>query len=636
VIFDAAIWLRLRWLWVTLVLVGVGAGAVAGISHFRSSADDARRAEFALRDAHTDLYAASAAAWRAVARNEHHRRPFAAPLTEATDDLRPLAQGAGPSARDAGTLLRDIDRYRTAVSAANPDEQVVDALFARADAVLSRAIVASEAQRAAAEHRAVSAARLIVVSAAVVMLLTLGLYARARRSTLRAQLEQESLKGQVVARGFEADHDELTNLLNRRGFFARLRARIGDGDALPFAVLVLDLDGFKEINDTLGHGAGDALLAQIGPRLRSALRETDTLARLGGDEFAILTDGACTVQGSAELGRRIRASLVAPIEVAGLALQVRASIGVAHFPEHGPSAEELVRRADIAMYQAKHSKSGVAVYAAADDPRTRHGLQLASDLERGIRAGQLVVHYQPKADLSSGSVTGVEALVRWQHPDRGLLAPDTFVPIAERNGLIRELTLEVVRIALAQQARWRGEGIDLSLAVNLSIANLLDTDLPFEIAELLARQRGRAEGLRFEITESYLVTDPTLIHSNLQRLCDQGIRLALDDFGTGYSSFTHLRRLPIDELKIDRSFIEDLDREPDDAVIVRSTIDLAHSLSLSVVAEGVETEAVWNQLRELGCDQAQGYYLSAPLPAHSLTGWLLRRPADTPYPTRRA
>jgi diguanylate cyclase len=201
-----------------------------------------------------------------------------------------------------------------------------------------------------------------------------------------------------------------------------------------------------------------------------------------------------------------------------------------------------------------------------------------------------------------------------------------FVPIAERNGLIRELTLEVVRIALAQQTSWRAEGIDLALAVNLSIANLLDIDLPAEIAELLARERSRPERLRFEVTESYLVTDPTLIHSNLQQLCDQGIKLALDDFGTGYSSFTHLRRLPIDELKIDRSFIADLDQERDDAVIVRSTIDLAHSLNLSVVAEGVETEAVWNQLRELGCDQAQGYYLAAPLPAHSLTGWLLRGP----------
>jgi EAL domain-containing protein (putative c-di-GMP-specific phosphodiesterase class I) len=304
---------------------------------------------------------------------------------------------------------------------------------------------------------------------------------------------------------------------------------------------------------------------------------------------------------------------------------VRASVGVALYPEHGATAEELLRQADIAMYQAKQNRTGFAVYASSADPRGGQTLQLSSELERALGAGELVVHYQPKADVETGAVTGVEALVRWQHPERGLLPPDAFVPIAERNGLIRRLTLQVVRIGLAQQARWLAEGIDVPLAVNLSIANLLDADLPRDIATLLDDLRARPRKLKLEITESYLVTDPTLIHSNIQELCDHGVGLALDDFGTGYSSLTHLRRLPIDEIKIDRSFIKDLETDSDDAAIVQSTIDLAHSLNLVVVAEGVETELAWNKLRDFGCDQAQGFYLARPMPAQALTGWLLSR-----------
>jgi diguanylate cyclase (GGDEF)-like protein len=430
----------------------------------------------------------------------------------------------------------------------------------------------------------------------------------------------------VDERGFEADHDELTGLLNRRGFFASLRETIATPD-IRVAVLLLDLDGFKEVNDTLGHAAGDALLRQIGPRLRAALRDTDEIARLGGDEFAVLVDAAgATAREAGEIGRRVRATLTAPFEIAGLSLQVRASVGVALFPEHGTTADELLRQADIAMYQAKQNRTGFALYASSADPRGGQTLQLSSELDHALGAGELVVHYQPKVDVHTAAITGVEALVRWQHPERGLLAPDAFVPIAERNGLIRRLTMHVVHVGLAQQARWLAEGIDVPLAVNLSIANLLDADLPRDIATLLGDMRVRPGRLKLEITESYLVTDPTLIHSNIQELCDHGVGLALDDFGTGYSSLTHLRRLPIDEIKIDRSFIKDLETDTDDALIVQSTIDLAHSLNLTVVAEGVETELVWNKLREFGCDQGQGYYLARPMPAQTLTGWLLSRP----------
>jgi diguanylate cyclase (GGDEF)-like protein len=510
-------------------------------------------------------------------------------------------------------LLLQRDEAEAAVAL---DNGSVGPNFIKLDRSLSSAVAESEENRAVAEDRAVFAARMIVLTVALLTLIAIALYARSRR-------------GEAV-RGFEADHDELTGLLNRRGFFARLREHVDGDDGSAVAVVLLDLDGFKEINDTLGHGAGDMLLAEIGSRLVDALRENDALARLGGDEFAVLIADAKAAGRTTEIGQRIRSAMSAPFEVVGLALHVRASVGVAIFPEHGRSAEELLRRADIAMYQAKRRGTGVAVYAAGDDPLTRHGLELASDLADALDRGELVVYYQPKAELSTGVVTGVEALVRWQHPRRGLLAPDVFVPIAERSGLIRRLTLEVARGALAQQAQWRAEGIDLVVAINLSIANLLDGDLPAEMAAMLARHKSRPERLSLEITESYLVTDPTLIHSNLDDLCKQGIRLSLDDFGTGYSSLTHLRRLPINEVKIDRSFITDIEREDDAAAIVRATIDLAHSLNLSVVAEGVESESVWNQLLRLGCDEAQGFYLSRPIPAHRLTGWLLSRPVQEP------
>jgi diguanylate cyclase (GGDEF)-like protein len=638
VISTSSVWFRLRFLWLSLLLVLVGVVVVAGISHYRWTADRARSAEFALQDAQMHFHAARAVEWRSVARGRPETDAFNTEVDAGRTDLRGLSTGDRQLMSLARTVLEEVAVYRAAASdefallshrdvkgAMALNDERVDPQFDRLDRSLSSAVAESETYRAAAEHHAVFAARLIVLSAGLLMLLALGLYANSRRRALLSEIQRESLKEQVAVRGFEADHDELTGLLNRRGFFARVRDRITGGDESTLAVVLLDLDGFKEINDTLGHSAGDMLLGQIGSRLAESLRESDTLARLGGDEFAVLIADAQSA-GTVHIGERIRRAMSAPFDVAGLSLHVRASVGVAIFPEHGDSAEELLRRADIAMYQAKRRGTGVAVYAAGDDPLTRHGLELASELEEGLGGGDLVVYYQPKAVLSTGAVTGVEALVRWQHPRRGLLGPDEFVPVAERSGLIRQLTLEVTRRALAQQAQWRAEGIDLVLAINLSIANLLDGDLPSEIAEMLATHRSRPEQLSLEITESYLVTDPTLIHSNLDGLRKQGIRLSLDDFGTGYSSFTHLRRLPISEVKIDRSFIEDIERDGDAAAIVRSTIELAHNLNLSVVAEGVETQSVWDRLEELQCDEAQGYFLARPMPAPELTGWLLNRP----------
>jgi diguanylate cyclase (GGDEF)-like protein len=620
------------------VLAVIGGAATLGIGHFRHATDRARKSEFRLTDVQAVAYAANAAEWRMIARRRTDAvdsGTFARSVAAIRTTLEQIAAADAATTsvqRRMSALLQRYDRevaFELAAlrngdvaTATTVDARRVDPTFGQINSVLSRAIATTEARRADAERHAILAARVIVISAAIGMLIAIGMFARARR--------------RVDERGFEADHDELTGLLNRRGFFACLGDTIAGRDA-RVAVLLLDLDGFKEINDTLGHASGDALLRQIGSRLRGALRERDEIARLGGDEFAVLVDAPRTKTGDVgEIGRRVRDTLTAPFEVAGLSLQVRASAGVAVFPEHGTTADELLRLADIAMYQAKHNRTGLAVYHSSVDPRGGRALQLSSELERALGADELVVHYQPKADVHTGAITGVEALVRWQHPERGLLSPDAFVPIAERNGLIRRLTLQVIRTALSQQASWFAEGIDVPLAVNLSIANLLDTDLPRDIATVLDELQVRPGKLKLEITESYLVTDPTVIHSNIDELCSHGVRLALDDFGTGYSSLTHLRRLPIDEIKIDRSFIQDLDTDSDDAAIVQSTIDLAHSLNLTVVAEGVESEVTWSRLREFGCDQAQGYYLARPMPAQRLTDWLIRRatPVGTASRTR--
>jgi diguanylate cyclase (GGDEF)-like protein len=616
-----------------IVLAVIGGAATLGIGHFRYGTDRARATEFRLADAQSAAYAANIADWRMIA----HRRGDAADVAAITRAVATIHSklaattveddAAIPLTRRISALLANYERAVVpevsalrrgdTKTATRIDDGDVDPILDQINSSLSSAIATTEVRRARAEQHAILAARVIVISAAIGMLIAIALFARARR--------------RVHERGFEADHDELTGLLNRRGFFAALGETIAGRDA-RIAVLLLDLDGFKEINDTLGHASGDALLRQIGARLRGALRDRDEIARLGGDEFAVLVDVPRTKTGEVgEIGRRIRDTLTTPFEVAGLSLQVRASVGVAVFPEHGTTADELLRLADIAMYQAKQNRTGLSVYHSSVDPRGGQALQLSSELEHALAAGELVVHYQPKADVESGVVTGVEALVRWQHPERGLLAPDAFVPIAERNGLIRGLTLHVIRTALSQQASWLAEGIDVPLAVNLSIANLLDAELPRDIAMLLDDLHVRPGKLKLEITESYLVTDPTLMHNNIEELCSHGVGLALDDFGTGYSSLTHLRRLPIDEIKIDRSFIQDLDIDSDDAAIVQSTIDLAHSLNLIVVAEGVETEVTWNRLRDFGCDQAQGYYLARPMPGPLLTGWLLSR-ADVTAP----
>jgi predicted signal transduction protein with EAL and GGDEF domain len=369
------------------------------------------------------------------------------------------------------------------------------------------------------------------------------------------------------------------------------------------------------VNDTLGHHNGDLLLQEIGARLRTGLRASDSVARLGGDEFGLLLPHVADGGEALVLGERVRTILRRPFTLEGVTLDLEACVGVALYPEHGDDVDTLLQRADVAMYLAKEDRSGCELYAADRDEYSPHRLALAAELRRALDERELVLHYQPKADLSDGRIVAVEALVRWQHPEHGLLSPDQFVPLAEATGLIRELTLRVLDEALRQQRAWRDDGIDIRVAVNLSARDLYDLTLPATTARLLATYDVPPTALELEITESVIVADPMRARAILSRLSEMGIVLAIDDYGTGYSSLGYLKRLPIDEMKIDRSFVMQMADDRNDAAIVRSTVELGRNLGLRVVAEGVETATAWSHLKALGCDFAQGYYLSKPLPA---------------------
>jgi predicted signal transduction protein with EAL and GGDEF domain len=367
------------------------------------------------------------------------------------------------------------------------------------------------------------------------------------------------------------------------------------------------------------------MLKELATRLTGLTRSGDTVARLGGDEFALLIPDVPNPEVVTSLAERITRSLQEPVLVDGLPLEVEASVGIAFYPDHGDDVETLLQRADVAMYVAKETKAHYAVYDAHTDHYRPERLVLVGELRRAIEEGELVIHYQPKATMADGEIRGVEALVRWQHPERGLVPPDVFIPVAEQTGLMRPLTLFVVEEALRQCRAWRDEGLELTVAVNVAMRNILDERFPDELAELLALHDLTASVLERELTETSVLADPPRAKAILQRLRETGVKLAVDDFGTGYASLAYLSELPVDELKIDRSFVMAMDRDVQHARIVRSTIDLGRNLALSVVAEGVETGAVWSQLAELGCHSAQGYFLAKPLPPDELTPWLRER-----------
>ena len=451
-----------------------------------------------------------------------------------------------------------------------------------------------------------------------------------------------------------AYRDTLTGLPNRALFSDRLQqalrmaARLGPTGlpdprgtsrelavaAAPVSVLLMDVDHFKYVNDTLGHQIGDLLLREVAERLTGVVRrESDTVARLGGDEFVVLlpSDNA---DGARRVARNIQGALEAPMTLDGHVVDCRVSIGIATFPEHGDSATTLLRRADVAMYTAKRLGNGLAVYDDRDDEDSCARLSLMGELRRAVEREELILHYQPKVHLADPRELYVEALVRWQHPGRGLVPPSEFIPFAEQTGFIRAITQWVLARAVRQCAQWRREGLRMNVSINISARDLLTPDLCERFAALLAEHACQAGWISLEITESAILDDPGQALRNLERLHVLGCRISIDDYGTGYSSLAYLKRLPVNELKIDRSFVMGMVSDTSDAVIVRSTIDLAHNMGLSVVAEGVEDEATLRRLRELGCDMVQGYHLSRPLPADDVGKWLreraLTRPTEAP------
>jgi diguanylate cyclase (GGDEF)-like protein len=384
----------------------------------------------------------------------------------------------------------------------------------------------------------------------------------------------------------------------------------------------MDLDRFKDVNDTLGHHTGDELLQQVGARVRGALRASDTVARMGGDEFAVVLPTAGDAGRATRVARSIVQSLEQPFTVDGHQVSVGASVGIVLHPEHGSDAKALLRRADVAMYAAKRAGGGHAVYSCELDANDPDRLTMMAELRDAIEHEQLLLHYQPKLSMHTGQCVHVEALVRWQHPRRGLIPPDQFIPLAEQTGLIRNLTRWVLASAVRQCRAWRDEGLEIAIAVNLSMRNLHDHDLVEHVAGLLRTSNVPASSLLVEVTESAIMTDPRRALETLAQLRDLGVEVAIDDFGTGHSSLSYLKHLPVAEVKLDRSFVRDMQLNENDFAIVRSTVELAHQLGLRVVAEGVEDRATWDSLVALRCDTAQGYFMSRPLTADDFTRWL--------------
>ena len=469
-------------------------------------------------------------------------------------------------------------------------------------------------------HERVNTAALYIAAGAVVA------------AALRTALSFRELRSLSSSRR-QALTDDLTGLPNRRALYAGLEAALrGDvprrrredppaPSPSGTALLVVDLDRFKELNDTLGHAAGDILLRQVGGRLRPVLGPDCLLARLGGDEFAIMLGHVRTAEEALQAGRRVRTALVDPFPVGDLRVHVDASIGAALAPPGG-DADALMRRADVAMYRAKSERTGLELYAQQLDRNTPGRLRLGGELREAVGTDQIVLHFQPQADPRTGRVGTVEALVRWAHPQRGLLPPGAFLPLAVHGGIIGPLTEQVLELALREVAVWRAHGHLNSVAVNLAAPNVVDAAFPDKLDGLLAGLSVPADALTLEVTEDIVMADPPRAIAVLERLRDRGIRLSLDDFGTGHSSLTKLKRLPVAELKIDRSFVMSLPGDRADEAIVRSTISMAHDLGISVVAEGVENGGAWEMLARFGAGAIQGFYLARPMPADALGRWL--------------
>jgi diguanylate cyclase (GGDEF)-like protein len=503
------------------------------------------------------------------------------------------------------------------------DEREADPAFQNLIAALEEADRHYELLANRADDRARLGTLLILTVAALTIVLLVWQSHRVRSRAFRRA-------------SYQASHDALTGLPNRVQLHQCIAAATDPAHgSAGAALLLIDLDRFKEVNDTLGHHYGDQLLVQVSERLRGALRRSETVARLGGDEFAVLLPGVTDEQDVAAVAARLRDAMDTPFVLDGLSLSAGGSIGAALSPAHGSTAEELLQRADIAMYTAKAKRIGYTMFdssQASTDPRK---LTLAGDLRRGIEQDQLLLHYQPKVDAQTGAVLGAEALVRWQHPEHGLIPPDEFIPLAEHTGLITPLTRFVLDAALRQCRAWLAAGHELTVAVNVSTHRLLDLSFPDEVAGLLARWEVPARLLTVEITESAIMADPDRAMLVVERLHALGVHLSIDDFGTGYSSMAYLKTLPVQELKIDRSFVSSMTTSERDAVIVRSTVELGRNLGLRVIAEGVEDLSTWHELDAVGCDALQGYYISRPVPSDRFDEWLGSRPVVAPAGTHR-
>ena len=444
-----------------------------------------------------------------------------------------------------------------------------------------------------------------------------------------AKDQQNTLKRQAL-------HDSLTDLPNRTLFIDRLEQAMlaAEREEKLLTVLLMDLDHFKEINDTLGHHIGDLLLKKVGPKIHQNLRSIDTVARMGGDEFLILLPGS-NEEHSMEVARKILVSITEPFLVDGHTLEVGASIGIAVYPTHADDANSLIRRADVAMYDAKHKKSGCNLYNPKDDQHNPGRLTMMTELRQAIEQNQLCLYYQPKINLKENKCVGVEALVRWNHPEKGQILPDAFIVDAEKSNTIKSLTQWVLTTAIEQSAQWNKEGFCIDLSVNISARDFQDPALLKLIEDKISNSSIEPACLTLELTESAVMTDTKKAFDSLSKLDKMGVKLAIDDFGTGYSSLDYLKRLPVDELKIDRSFVIDMATSKNDEAIVRSTIDLAHNLGLSVVAEGVEDQNSLDLLEKMGCDTMQGYFTCRPLPADEISEYLSKFPIKSCQAARK-
>jgi diguanylate cyclase (GGDEF)-like protein len=566
-------------------------------------------------------------------------------LSAALAEVR--ARGGAEDDALVGLVLREHSVYRTSIAhmfaAVDRGDTAESLRIDGAEVDPSFDLISGQVGAAAADHAGAAAAALVqlrrteslvyamTVAGFAAGLAMVGMFGMVVLSYQRDLLRQSALNRH------QATHDALTGLPNRALFADRVEQalRTANRTGRPLSVMLVDLDRFKEVNDTLGHHFGDMLLRQVGPRVQSALRESDTLARLAGDEFAVLLPDSDEAAASV-VAARVLAALHTSFTLDELTIDLEASIGVALAPAHGPDAAALLRHADIAMYGAKEIRGGIAVYDPDTPVHTPGRLLLLGDLRRALsRRDELLLYYQPKIELVDQTLCGVEALLRWQHPARGLVQPVEFIPAAENTGLINRLTLHVLTLAVAQLRTWLDAGHALPVAVNLSARCLHDMTFPAQVAQLLLTQDVPARLLRLEVTESAIMADTARALTVLNALHDLGVRLSIDDYGTGYSSMAYLKQLPVDEIKIDRSFVLGMTSDRNDAAIVRGAVDLAHNLNLTVVAEGVETAGHVEALTSLGCDIAQGFHYARPMPPEQISSWLTDGiPAGTPLAAR--